>query len=156
MEKLIISNEEMFTHVSGMLAQGKRVTIPVKGCSMLPTIVGERDLVELEAFDTYSPGDIVLFILGGRWILHRILRFDARGNAVIRGDGVPSGCEICPPEGIKGKAVAIIRKGRKPFNPYTPMRMFRLRLWNLLRPFRRYILFAYRHLPWNRKYFKNI
>ena len=156
MEKLIISNDEMFTRVSGLLAQGKRVTIPVKGCSMLPLIVGERDLVELEASEVYKPGDIVLFILGRRWILHRILRFDANGNAVIRGDGVARGCEICPPDGIKGKAINIIRKGKKPFNPYTRMRMLKFRIWDMLRPFRRYILFAYRHLPWNRKYFKNI
>ena len=156
MEKLIISNTEMFARVSEMLAQGKRVTIPVKGCSMLPIIVGERDLVELEACQTYRPGDIVLFILNGRWIMHRILRFDVDGNAVIRGDGIARGCEICPPDGIKGKAVVILRKGRKPFNPYTPFRMLQFRIWNLLRPFRRYILFAYRHLPWNIKYFKNI
>lgn len=156
MEKLVISNDILFPQVEELLSKGKKVIIPVKGLSMLPLIVGERDLVELEAAPGYAPGDIVLFRLGGRWILHRLLRFDDRGNAIIRGDGVRSGCEVCPPEKILGKAVSILRKGRRRFNPYTGPRMFQFRVWEMLRPFRRYILFLYRHLPWMRKYFRSL
>lgn len=154
MEKLIVSNEEMFQQVAGLLSQGKKVTIPVKGYSMLPLIVGERDLVELESSPQYKTGDIVLFNLRGRWIMHRILHFDSNGNAVIRGDGVVKGCEICPPSAISGRAVGILRKGKHRFDPYTPPRMALYRAWEILRPLRRYILFIFRHLPWNRKYFK--
>ena len=62
--------------IEGKLEKGQKVTIPVKGISMLPFIRGERDLVELTAPDRsrLQRDDIVLFRTHGRWIMHRILR----------------------------------------------------------------------------------
>ena len=48
MEKMIVDNDTFFADVLQMLDQGKRVTIPVKGYSMLPFIRGGKDLVVLE------------------------------------------------------------------------------------------------------------
>ena len=155
MKKIVISNEEMFSQVAGLLAQGKNVTIPVKGLSMLPFIVGERDLVVLEPYSSWTINDIVLFQIHGRWILHRIIGFDG-DIAIIKGDGVLVNKERCPIPQLVGHVKTILRKGTKEIDPYSKRSLRRLRFWNRLRPFRRYILFAYRHLPWMRKYFKDI
>ncbi|MDY6278070.1 MAG: S24/S26 family peptidase [Bacteroidales bacterium] len=151
MKKLVLKNEEMFPEVSKMLEDGHKVTIPVKGVSMLPTIVGERDLVVLEASQSYKKDDIVLFCLGGRWILHRVIKADG-DHFVIRGDGVLKNVEKCTPAHIKGRVETILRKGKTAVNPYSTWQLLKLRIWNLLRPLRRYLLFIYRHLPWIRKY----
>lgn len=149
MEKLIVPNDEFFAPVVELLEQGKRVTIPVKGYSMLPFIRGERDLVELEKADEYVPGDIVLFHLGGRWIMHRILSI-SDGRADIMGDGVLRGHEDCPLENICGRAVAILRSGVKRVNPRSPGELRKARFWRSLLPIRRYLVAVYRRLPWNR------
>ncbi|MBQ9185882.1 MAG: S24/S26 family peptidase [Bacteroidales bacterium] len=155
MKKIVFKNEEMFPEVSKMLEDGHKVTIPVKGYSMLPTIVGERDLVVLEASDHYSKNDIVLFCLGGKWILHRVIKVDAAGERfAIRGDGIARSQEHCRKSDIKGRVVTILKKGNKPVNPYSGWQLFRLGLWNMLRPIRRYILYIYRHLPWKARYFR--
>ena len=133
----------MFPEVAEMLAQGRQVTIPVKGVSMLPFIVGERDLVVLEAAQQYKKDDIVLFCIGGRWILHRIIEVGPKGHV-----------ERPLWSNIHGRAVSVLRHGKKPVNPYSGLNIFLLRCWNLLRPVRRYLLYIYRHLPWNKKYFK--
>ena len=153
MKKIVLKNEEMFPEVSRMLEDGHKVTIPVKGVSMLPTIVGERDLVILEKSAVYKKDDIVLFCLGGRWILHRVIKTDG-DIFIIRGDGILSNVEKCTAAHIRGHVTTILRKGRKPIDPYGCWQLFKLRVWNLLRPVRRYLLYIYRHLPWTAKYFR--
>lgn len=77
MEKVVISNDIFFAEVLRVLREGKNVTIPVKGVSMLPFIRGDRDSVELEPLADARPlavGDIVLFRVAGRYILHRIIQ----------------------------------------------------------------------------------
>ena len=56
MDKLVVANDVFFARVTELLALGQKVTIPVKGYSMLPFIKGEKDLVELEKADSYVPG----------------------------------------------------------------------------------------------------
>ena len=148
MDKFLVSNDEFFAEVEKMLAEGRRVTIPVKGFSMLPFIRGERDLVELVPPYDLKVGDIVLFY-DRRYVMHRIVSID--GNKLtIRGDGVIKGTEHVTVDVVRAKAVAIYRNGRKRVDPYSRCQMFRLKIWNLLRPFRRVILAVYRRLPWNR------
>lgn len=70
-EMMIVNNDAFFASVIDLLREGKRITIPVKGASMLPFIVAERDLVVLEGVEAASPageprrladrGDVVLF-----------------------------------------------------------------------------------------------
>lgn len=45
MEKLIVSNDTLFEEVIALLREGKKVTVPAKGESMLPFIVGGHFLV---------------------------------------------------------------------------------------------------------------
>ena len=158
MEKMIIDNDTFFADVLRMLGQGKRVTIPVKGLSMLPFIRGGKDLVVLEkAGEVLEADDIVLFHVGpregGRYVMHRILSMD--GDAVdIQGDGVPETHEHVRRNQVIAKAVEILRGGKRRVDPYGPGQRRLVHFWQWLRPVRRYILFIYRHLPWNRSWIK--
>ena len=158
MEKMVVNNDTFFADVLRVLDEGKRVTIPVKGFSMLPFIRGSKDLVVLEqAGDVLKADDIVLFHVGpadgGRYVMHRILSID--GDAVdIMGDGVPEAHEHVNRSQILAKAVEIIRGGKRSVDPYAPGQLRMVHFWQWLRPVRRYILFIYRHLPWNRGWIK--
>ena len=158
MDKMIIDNDTFFADVQRMLDEGKRVTIPVKGSSMLPFIRGGKDLVVLEkAGEVLRADDIVLFHVGpregGRYVMHRILSID--GDAVdIQGDGVPKTHEHVRRNQVIAKAVEILRDGKRRVDPYSPGQRRLVHFWQWLRPVRRYILFIYRHLPWNRSWIK--
>ncbi len=148
MDKFLVNNEEFFAEVEKLLAEGRRVTIPVKGFSMLPFIRGERDLVELVPPGDLKVGDIVLFY-DRRYVLHRIVSIDGN-KLIIKGDGVINGTEHVTVDAVRAKAATIWRNGKKRVDPYSPRQKFRLKIWNLLRPFHRVILAVYRRLPWNR------
>ena len=140
-----------------MLRSGQKVIIPVKGFSMLPFIRGELDLVELEAAKEYVPEDIVLFTVGGRYVMHRLLSIKD-GIAEIMGDGVSRGKEHCPVEDIHGRAIRILRgaagregRPRREVDPRSRGEIRKARMWRKFLPVRRYLLIAYRLLPWNWK-----
>ena len=158
MEKMVIDNDTFFADVLRVLAQGRQVTIPVKGFSMLPFIRGGKDLVVLEkAGDVLKADDIVLFHVGpeegGRYVMHRILSVD--GDAVdIMGDGVPKNHEHVLRHQILAKAVEILRDGKHSVDPYSAAQLRLVHFWQRILPLRRYILFVYRHLPWNRSWIK--
>ena len=158
MDKMIIDNDTFFADVLRLLDQGKRVTIPVKGLSMLPFIRGGKDLVVLEkAGEVLEADDIVLFhvgpLEGGRYVMHRILSID--GDTVdIQGDGVLETHEHVHRNQVIAKAVEILRGGKRHVDPYSPGQRRLVHFWQWLRPVRRYILFIYRHLPWNRSWIK--
>ena len=89
-----------------MLREGKKVTVPAKGESMLPFIVGGVDSVVLEGVDGGSPagtvlrtanvGDVVLFRADGRFILHRIIYKDNdKALCEIQGDGILRAKDLC-------------------------------------------------------------
>ena len=158
MEKMVVNNDTFFADVLDTLRRGKSVTIPVKGYSMLPFIRGCKDFVVLEQpGDVLKADDIVLFHVGpaegGRYVMHRILSVD--GDKVdIMGDGVPETHEHVRRSQIFAKAVEIIRDGKRSVDPYSPGQLRLVHFWQWLRPVRRYILFIYRHLPWNRSWIK--
>ncbi len=59
------------------------------------------------------------------------------------GDGNLSGTEVCGKENIHGYAVSIIRKGKQ-INCNSKVEQFKTRIWQILLPFRRYLLAIYR------------
>lgn len=156
MEKMTVNNEEFFGNVISLLRQGKRVTIPVKGTSMLPFIIGERDLVILEGVEEGSPygvprrsacpGDAVLFLSNNRFILHRILDFDGQGIADIQGDGVLAAKERCGRDGIFGRVVTVLKHGEHPVDVSSGRYRRKIRLWLTLTPFRRILLGLWRRI----------
>ncbi len=159
MEKMTVDNDTFFADVLEMLDQGRRVTIPVKGYSMLPFIRGGKDLVVLEKAvrEDLKADDIVLFHMGpadgGRYVMHRILSVD--GDAVdIMGDGVPFNHEHVRRRQVLAKAVEILRGGTRSVDPYSPRELRKVHFWQRIRPVRRYLLYAYRHFPWNRSWIK--
>ena len=157
MEKMVVDNDTFFADVLRVLEEGRRVTIPVKGYSMLPFIRGTKDLVVLEKAGEVKADDIVLFHMGpadgGRYVMHRVLSVD--GDAVdIMGDGVAANHEHVRKGQILAKAVEILRSGVRPVDPYSPRELRKVHLWQRLRPVRRYLLYIYRHLPWNRGWIK--
>lgn len=152
--KMVVHNDEFFSQVLARLDEGLTATIPVKGYSMLPFIRGGKDLVVLEkAAGEIKKDDIVLFRLGGRYIMHRVLKADG-GKFDIQGDGVYLGHEYPVREQILAKATAIIRAGKTPVDPYGKKQLRRVHAWQKLGHLRRYILFIYRHLPWNKEWLK--
>ena len=158
MKKLVIDNEELFGRVVELLQEGREVTIPSKGFSMLPFIRGERDSVVLERADDIKAGDIVLFRLEGRYILHRVM--DVNDAMVeMMGDGILQALEHCPRRQVYGRAVGILRDGIHRVNPNGRWQRFLVGAWWALLPLRRWLLAIYRRLPWNgwlREQYKNI
>lgn len=152
---MVINNEEFFARVLEQLEAGHTVTIPVKGFSMLPFIRGTKDLVVLQKREApVKRDDIVLFRYRGRYVLHRVISTGAE-KVEIQGDGVYSGKEYPPMEDIFAKVITIIRDGKREVNPYAPQELSLVHAWQSLGTLRRYILFIYRHLPWNVKWIKN-
>ena len=153
---MTVNNETFFRDVITLLRQGKRVTIPVKGTSMLPFIVGEVDLVVLEGVEAGSPaglphrragkGDTVLFRANNHFILHRILDFDANGAAVIQGDGILKAKERCGRDGIFGRVVSVLKQGKHPVDVESKGYRLKIILWLMAAPFRRILLGIWRRL----------
>ena len=158
MEKWVVSNDLFFADVVASLREGRTVTIPVKGYSMLPFIRGGKDLVELDVPRApLQPYDIVLFHVGteseGRWVMHRILKVEG-DNLTIMGDGVYRGREHVKSSQVYARAIKIIRAGKTPVDPYSKKQVRLFRFWYVIRPLRPFILKFYRLLPWNQSWLK--
>ena len=157
-EMMIVNNDAFFASVIDLLREGKRVTIPVKGTSMLPFIVAERDLVVLEGIEAASPGtrcrscaekgDIVLFRFNNHYVLHRVLDFAAGGDAVIQGDGVFAPKEHSTRAEIYARVVSILKDGTRPVDVTSKIYLLKVRIWLLATPFRRILLGIRRRLEW--------
>ena len=152
---MIVDNNLFFSEVTRLLKSGQRVTIPVKGCSMLPFIRGDRDAVILEGIESCTPegqkriaaqvGDIVLFRYDGRHIMHRIIAADG-DELSIQGDGVIANEEHCRRDDVCGKVVSILKEKSMQMEPYSPRMLRRLAIWNALKPVRRYLLAILRRI----------
>lgn len=145
METLTIPNDILLSQVSSILAGGQRVTLKVRGLSMLPFIIGDRDSVEMEKpSGELAVGDIVLAeIIPGRWVIHRI--FEINGDEVIlMGDGNVRGTEKCRTENVHGLILYVVTPSGNKIDCRTPRSMRRARLWRRLLPVRRLLLAVYR------------
>ena len=143
MKHLSVANESLLPEVEKLLAEGIRVTLKVKGNSMLPFIRGGRDSVTLEAPAGISRGDIVLARMGqGRYVLHRVIKI--KDNIVVlMGDGNCRGTEQCMRHDIYGRVINIITPDRCTTTDTLSMHMAGT-AWRLLRPVRRWLLALYR------------
>lgn len=138
-----IPNDEFFSLVLETLQDGSTASIPVKGVSMLPFIIPEKNQVVLQKPSApFRRGDIVLFMFRGNYVLHRVIETDGE-NFVMMGDGNVAGTESCTAADIKAKAIAIVEDG-KSHDPYSRAWMRWWRLWMALKPVRRYLLFIIR------------
>ena len=143
---MIVPNDILFAQISELLAAGKTVNFKVKGVSMLPFIVGDRDSVSLKALD-FEVGDAVLAQLpSSAYVLHRVLRIEGE-RVTLKGDGNLQGVECCRKADVKGKVLAVLKKGEKSVDVSTEAYKRRIRRWNAL-PYiiRRIYLAIYRRI----------
>ena len=127
------------------MRQGRAVTISAKGASMYPFIRPSRDRVVLSAPDRVVVGDIVLALLdSGHYVLHRVLSIDGE-TLRLMGDGNICSGEQCEMKDILAKATHIVRGGKQVSTASSRERVM-ARLWRMLLPVRRYLLFILRRL----------
>lgn len=138
---MTLPNEVLLPRVAKAVAEGSVVTIPVKGHSMFPFILGNQDCIELHSPTALKVGDVVLAeIAPKQYILHRIYRFCGEREVVLMGDGNVRQTERCFIEDIKAKGTVVISKSgkRKPLDSVT-MR-FLARVWKICLPVRSLLL----------------
>ena len=144
-DKRLVPNDVMLGEVRKMIAEGHSVTIKVKGVSMLPFIVGDRDSVRLVKPSHLKVRDIALAEIDeGHYVLHRIKRIEPT-RITLMGDGNLRGLEFCRPKDIAGKVEVIFRDG-KSIDPWSAKEQRRVGLWLALTPVRRILLAIYRRV----------
>ena len=125
--------------------EGREVILPVDGRSMLPFIVGGKDSVALYKPGTLRKGDVVLAYTQEKgYVIHRIDSIGGDGLYALLGDGNLVQREHCQLADIKATATHVIKPNgkRKPLN--EGWLRFAGRVWRLLLPIRRYLLWIYK------------
>ena len=143
---MIVPNDILFAQICEYLEKGKACSFQVKGCSMLPFMVGDRDSVNVSN-TTFGKGDAVLAHLAdSRYVLHRVLRIDG-DEVILKGDGNLRGTERCFKGDIKGRVVSVLKKGRRSVDVDALSYKRKVKIWNSL-PYliRRIVLAIYRRL----------
>jgi hypothetical protein len=142
----MISDHEILEEATRLAKEGLSVTLPVKGNSMLPFIIGGKESVILQKPDHPKVGDVVLsWVEICRYVVHRIIKIDGH-DVVLMGDGNIIGTEHCKIDDICAIATHVVSADGKRHDLYSKWRMRATKLWWYLRPIRRYILAIYRRL----------
>lgn len=136
----MVSDEVIIGEAVRLVNEGVSVTLPVKGFSMLPFIIGSRESVILARPSALRVGDVVLaWADGSHYVVHRIISLSG-DRVVLMGDGNIAGTEQCLLTDVKALATHVVdRRGRRR-DLYTPWRRRAARLWYWMRPVRRYVL----------------
>lgn len=135
-----VPNDVLMPEVERILRSGSKVTLRTKGGSMFPFIRGGQDSVVLEYDPLPHVGDIVLaHTPAGDYVLHRLVSKGAGEGFVLMGDGNVHVRELCAPDAVCGRVVAIMRGGRQ-VDPRSRREVLKARLWIALLPVRRWLL----------------
>lgn len=136
----MVSDEVIIGEAARLVSEGVSVTLPVKGCSMLPFILGGRESVILARPLELRVGDVVLaWVNGSHYVVHRIIGIDG-DRVTLMGDGNIAGTEQCNRADVKALATHVVdSKGRR-HDLYVPWRLRAAKAWKWLLPVRRYIL----------------
>ena len=141
-----VPNNEAIAAVKVLIDEGRNVVLPVKGNSMLPFIIGGKESVELTPPPPAQVGDVVLaWVDGCRYVVHRVISIGSDGQITLMGDGNIMGVEHCRQEDIVAKAINVVEANGK--KRPLPNDSFGWKLWNRLRPVRRWILAVF-HRVW--------
>lgn len=143
-ENASVNDDLILAEAIRFVGEGVSVTFPVNGRSMLPFIVGGRESVILEKFESLEIGDVVLaWVDGNRYVIHRIVKMDGE-NLTLMGDGNLIGVEHCRVNDVKARAVAVVSAhGRKRSLDFAP-RKAAAKVWMFLKPVRKWLLLPYR------------
>ena len=140
-----MTDNDIIEEAIRLVREGVNVTLPVKGRSMLPFIIGGKESVILHRPVLIDVGDVVLaWVDGCRYVVHRIIRIDG-DNVTLMGDGNLT-TEHCALDDIKAIATHVVDAKDKTHYLYNRWRMFGAKVWYWLRPIRRYLLAIYRRL----------
>lgn len=150
MKKIVIPNAILIPNIEKMLAEGHKVVMKVKGCSMLPFIRGDRDSVLLmpPQPNLIKRGAIALARLAqGQYVLHRIIDVNPTNQTVtLMGDGNLKGVERCGVKDVAGIAIKVIHPNERSYNLGTKNELRCARVWAGLLPIRRYLLAIYKRI----------
>ncbi len=143
-ENVSVNDDLILAEAIRFVGEGVSVTFPVNGRSMLPFIVGGRESVILEKFESLKIGDVVLaWVDGNRYVIHRIVKMDGE-NLTLMGDGNLIGVEHCCVADVRARAVAVVNaRGRRRSLDFGP-RKAAAKLWMILKPVRKWLLLPYR------------
>jgi hypothetical protein len=139
-----------------LVGEGVSVSFPVNGCSMLPFIVGGRDSVILEKPENLRVGDVVLAhaipdnvaLLENaekRYFIHRIVALSDE-NVVLMGDGNLVQREYCKRSEVYAKVVCVVQPNGKKCPTGAFGGRIAAKVWYILLPVRRYLLWIYRRV----------
>ena len=140
----MIDDAQIIAEAIKLVGEGVSVTFPVAGRSMRPFIVGGKESVVLVKPESVKVGEIVLaFVENSRYVVHRVIRIDGE-NVTVMGDGNLVGVEHCKVPDVKAIASHAVNARGKRRSFANPLRRAAARAWVLLRPFRKWLLLAYR------------
>ncbi len=92
----VVPNAIVFDEAMSQLADGREVTLPFAGNSMMPTLQPQHDKVVLAPLSRpVRRYDVVLYRHGSRYVLHRVLAVRRR-YLVVRGDACRSKERLSP------------------------------------------------------------
>ena len=104
---------EMMPIIEEALKNGKQVRFKVRGQSMYPTLIEQRDSVILEKKDAYKKYDIILYRRDdGHYVLHRIVG-TKNGCFKLCGDNQTDIEYPIRKDQIIAAAISLERKGKK-------------------------------------------
>lgn len=128
------SNVATFSTVRDILLEGNKVTVAVKGQSMLPFFTsGSTVLIRPIKEEDFKKYAVVFADAGNHFVIHRII--DINGNEVtLLGDGNIVGTEKM----TKDKVYGII--------DCSALHLFFAKIWLWMRPVRRYPLAIFRRV----------
>ena len=140
-----LANNIVIKDAIALVREGRRVVLPVKGFSMNPFIIGDRESVELVSpHQPLKVGDVVLaWVNGTHYVVHRIIGIDG-DKVTLMGDGNIAGVEHCTTDEVAAVAEYVVAPNGKRRYLYASGRMRFARLWGRLLPVRRWILAIYR------------
>lgn len=148
MTKTIIKDKAvMMEQIRELIAEGKSVTLTVKGNSMNPFMVHLRDQITLGPWkdEDIKAGTVALVKdIRGNYLIHRIIRRD-KDTVTLLGDGNLNMTETATFENIIGIMQSITRKGRVITADSFCWKSYSW-LWSTLTPIRRLPLGAWRKL----------
>ena len=141
-----MTDNEIIEEAIRLVREGVNVTLPVKGLSMLPFIIGGKESVILHRPGLIDVGDVVLaWVDGNRYVVHRIIKLDY-DRVTLMGDGNLT-TEHCALSDIKARVTHVVSADNKKRDLYSRWRVRgAAKLWYWLRPIRRYLLAIYRRL----------
>lgn len=142
--KIILPNDLVLEHLQASLRQGKQVSIPVKGNSMLP-FLRNGDQVLITPFEAAAlrKGMILLASVQGQMVLHRLVNFSAE-RVLLAGDANLAQHEDVSIEDVIGNATTVW-KGAQELKLDKWQQRCLGQLWYLIRPLRRVVKKLYRY-----------